>query len=374
LIHKDLDIETNLETFDLSGRIVLRGSVYNFVYQYPSYIWDLDENIKLPLTINNDQTINMFSISPDRELIALKIVSTPINRPILRIVNYSGEQVSNQDITDKDWFFLIGWYDNENVLFSRTIRENNLRLPGPIVIYNPFTEEVTQELSIANFPDAATWVPFTAGWGWGEFTEAMAVYSPGYRFVVYYQDSMEITLRDILKKDTITTLNPGWDTGPPRWISNGEALIIDMFTNQEEYLKGNYCEELFRVNIDGSVEQLTYLTNTFDEVNIKSFRISPDNRYIAFWLNTNSTIKEYKLALFDIQAKEVWIYDNILIPISESYAPVWSPSSNQIMVFGIEGEQGKERNRTILIDLEEYYAIELALDVLPVGWIFDETP
>jgi hypothetical protein len=357
---------------NLSGCIFLKGAALGFLSQYPSYILNLMDFSKDNIMINSDERIEFFSISPDHKNLAITIASTPIDSDVLRIINSNGEEILRIDYSDKDWFSLIGWFDENHLLFSRNMRskDNELKIPGPIVVFNPFNQKIIQELSISNFPEAATWVPFISESPWAEYSEAMASYSPDLKYVIYLNDTMEIILRDVELQTTILNLDSGWFAGPPRWRSDSQSFIIDRYLDEDNYRKEIFDEELFQIDIAGTVKRLSTFTDTFNGVRIDDFTLSPDQKLVAFWINTDGESPQKNLAVFQIETNILTIFENISLPIYENgYPPVWSPDNSQIMVVFIESGQNETVFSTLLVDLKEPTATLLAHDVIPGGWM-----
>ena len=227
-----------------------------------------------------------------------------------------------------------------------------------------------------NYPETDSAIPPRIGWK--EFTTTLAAYSPDFNYVAYYTGSNAIMLYDIRQKEVLLTLYPEWDFvplwgyGPPRWASNSKNFFIDMNTNLNLFAKGIWSEEIFRVSITEEQERLTYLADQYPEVAIESLMVSPDDKKIAFWISTDTSNPNLTLAILEIATKRTKILDGITFNVADTFmppSPIWAPDSNQLMV-NIRDEA--TRFTTILIDLEENSATELAWDTKPIGWLYDQ--
>ncbi len=369
VIHETPEIENELTTANLTGKIV----VINDDLPYFSHIWDLDENTKTTIHSNSQEDIYDCVISPDRKSIALRLSGSPNNKKILRIIDYEGKQILEEFFTYQNRVYLIEWYDNNHLVFEQIrIENNNLVFPWDLVIYDPFTQEKLKELSITSYPGSAKWKP--PRFDWGEYSNSLAVYSPDYGYVVYYQDDLKITLRDIKEEKTIVTLDPGWDTGPPRWVPGGKSFIIDMYTDHEAYLKDFYLEEMFRVNLAGEIERLTFLTEVFPEVIIESYQVSPSGEKIAFWIMTNSTNPIFYLAVIETETKQIRIFESVIYYAGGTFdpdIPIWSPDSSQIMI--ATRSDGEETCANILV-VQDNSVLQLGCGFGFAGWLYDDTP
>ncbi len=369
VIHETSEVENDLSNVNLSGRIVIISD------DWPdfSYIWDLDENTKTTFHSNSQEDIYDCVISPDRKSIALRLSGSPNNKKILRIIDYKGKQILEEFFTYQNRAYLIEWYDNDHLVFEQIrIENNNLVFPWDLVIYNPFTQEKLKELSITSYPGSAKWRP--PRFDWGEYSNSLAVYSPDYGYVVYYQDDLKITLRDIKEEKIIVTLDPGWDTGPPRWVSDGQSFLIDMYTDHEAYLKDFYLEEMFRVNLAGEMERLTYLTEVFPEVNIESYQASPSGEKIAFWIKTNSTNPIFYLAVMETETKQIRIFESVIYYAVGTFGPglpIWSPDSSQIMIATRSDDEEICAN---ILDVQDNSVLQLGCGFSFAGWLCDDTP
>jgi hypothetical protein len=361
-LKSDLIVLEGMSILDLSNQI-------SFPMQNPSYFWDFSTGQKQELTIAENQEIRSFAISPDNLLLAYWVSTYPRGPNILRIVDNSGKLVSETTHSNRTWFTLIGWYNEQHVMFDKMIfTEDHYRiLPWPVVVYDPFTENIVMELSVS--PRAG--VQSVPAYPWDRNTYTSAVYSPDFQYVVIVNNVYNLVLWDIRNNSAINEFTTNtYEFGPPTWSAGGLFFVTDRRVDPE-LSEGKEQEELFQIDLQGKEEQLTYFSDYFAESRIAGFSLSPDERYIAFNLSTEKTDPDYKIALFDKENREIRIYSNLISYHFSAYvpylSPVWSPDSNQIMA--AVNKEGSEGYRTVLIDLEENYAVELAEDVKPVGWM-----
>jgi hypothetical protein len=130
--------------------------------------------------------------------------------------------------------------------------------------------------------------------------------------------------------------------------------------------KGGY--DLYKVSRDGELTRLTYLTiqNAAEE---KAITISPNEQFIAFWLNLNADNTYLgDLSILDIESG---VITNLCI--SDDYginvAPIiWSPDSNYLVISMVD-EKPPYTIKVILIDLIENTAYSIDKNIMVGGWV-----
>jgi hypothetical protein len=363
----------------IRGRVVLEGmSILDLSYatsfpvQGPSYIWDLETGDKWELSIEEDyQRIDYFAISPDNSLLACWIETADGVTSFLRIVDNQGQILSETAHSYKEWFGMIDWYDDEHLMFDENNYTDSLdrESPGPFVVYNPFTQKTVAMLSSRVLPDAPFYSPGIPSWG-GHYYSQM-VLSPDHKSIAYLQAPLQLGFYNYDEQKLISSIDPNTsDFGPPDWSQDGTFFVVDVDVDTRPYY-GFVGKEFFLANINGDVERLTYLANTYEKVEISGFQLSPDGKTIAFNLLTDETDSEFRVAIFDLETKNLVVFENLVSFKFPDYnpcrPPVWSPTSTQFMAT-IYKDDG-EGFRTVLVDIEDGFIIELAEDVKPVGWM-----
>ncbi len=364
--------------YDLNGRIVLVGlEVTNKMY-YPVYIMDLDDGTSHYLNTDPFWTVTVY-ISPDHRKIAVKFKVSNSIGSVLQLIDNQGEEIGyqriirgeidSQSVTDLILTSLLGWYDNDNIVIDSVNFGDDIRI-GPIIIYNPSSKKVTGTYQISGYPDAD--ITYVSRPGWGEYSTSHAVYSPDYRYVVYAQLDGDITLQDIENNKSILTLDHAYLVSP-QWDHDSRDFFTVRFTDEEKWKKGIYTCEFFRVDIDGKIQQLTRLMDVFPAADIRSFALSPDEKKIAFWLSTDPSKQDFNLAILDLDQGQVTLFEGIEFNPQRATArvrePVWLANNQQILV-ALEAEE--TYFRTVLVDLEEGWAMTIMENSYPIGWVVDE--
>jgi len=98
--------------------------------------------------------------------------------------------------------------------------------------------------------------------------------------------------------------------------------------------------------------------------NTGAFSLSPDNKYLAFWMY-DETNTNWSLSTLNLQTKVV--IDTCIKSKYFPKTPVWSPDSQNIAVevFG----KGGSSTEVLLIEPERKLAVQIAKDARPVGWL-----
>ncbi len=369
-----VDIDTDLDAYDLNGCIVLQGNDQkaptHIVYpvQFPSFILDLDDGTKWELGIQPEESFRGMSISPDLRRLAFHVFSYETYREKIVITDANGQIDIEIPITDKNIGGPIGWYDSEHLLLNWIEYDQYLLMPGDLLIFDPETGVVQETLSIRDFPEPYSSLP---DWEWLELNYTVAAYNFADDLVVYRQREFWITLLDMMTNEVIAVLDKeSACSGAPRWSADGEYFAIDFS------LTPHACrdEELYVVDHQGNMNQMTFLSEQYDYVQISSYSWSPDGQKIAFWVNLENVESDHLLALLDIETKAVELFTNIRFhPLGRGpvHRPVWSPDGSQIMVNSMLDD---ENFQAILMDLDKGFRMQIAENMLPIGWMVDDTP
>jgi len=140
------------------------------------------------------------------------------------------------------------------------------------------------------------------------------------------------------------------------------------------------------VNKDGNVTRLTYLADEFDDFSLSGYVWSPDGTNIAMWLsavpNAYSDLPSkysgvFRLAIFNVPTKQLTSY---CVPgFNELAKIVWSPDGQQLLVSAWNMEKSNKTVNpirtiydTVLVDLSKGYAVKIADETVPIGWLNDK--
>lgn len=333
------------------------------------------EAARPPSTIGVHGSDRLFdpTVSPGGRLLAYNRVSYDSQGEItadkLEIVDADGTVRAGM-LWQKGWAG-FHWLDEERLVIlvaSTNLLERESSL-SYLVVY-PFTGQ--QEPITATPPDVYDIdpVPYWNGWG-------PQVYEPTLTRVAYLQlvDGVEWAhaLWDRQSAQTLVSFRTFDPERQPVWSPSAAQFV----------LAGNPIEnrawpkfELYAFDRAGGMRKLTNLTARYPTTYIQSYSWSPDERYIAFWLNTDIQLDQDQhfgqqtLAVLDTQTLHV---TNYCLPGDFSTsravlvsAPIWSPDSQQLLV---EHRYSEQASRVILVDLVREFAAQIADNAEPVGWM-----
>jgi len=328
-----------------------------------------------PATIGAQGSDRLFdpTVSPQGRFLAYRRVKYDTQGDIvardLEIVDADGAVRASLP-WQKDWAG-FHWLDEERLVIlvaSTNLLERESSLSYLVVF--PFTGQ--QEPITATPPDVYDIdpVPYWNGWG-------PQVYEPTLTRVAYLQvvEGIEwaYALWDRQSAQTLVSFRtfdperqPVWSPGATQFVLAGNPI------ENRAWLKF----ELYAFDRAGGMRKLTNLTAHYPNTYIQSYSWSPDERYIAFWLNTDlqpdqdQYFGQQSLAVLDTQTLQVTNYclpgdfstsRAVLVP-----APIWSPDSRQLLV---ENRYSEQASRVLLVDLVRNFAAQIADNAEPVGWM-----
>lgn len=320
------------------------------------------------------------NISPDGRFMAYYRITTNTQKDIIErelIVSDANGQPIQMIPWEKSWHDLISWATDDRIVISLLgIDEDGVRKPFSILALNPFTgEQVVMPPSFSEMLyTPSTVLPYWDGW-------VGVVYDPSLSFAVYPRfvgdDNKKFTygLWDVTTNELVisfddvfssyTTFN---DIFPkPWWSPDGSEFVFSNYVISPERVD----TELYSVNRTGQVEKLTHLAP--DAYLFDSFSWSPNQRYIATYIyESGLKDKSATVAIFDTVSH---IVINYCLPVTyggDEYGlvhpsvPVWSPDSTQFLV--VDWYE-KSHRRVILVDIVDGFAVQIAEDMEPVGWM-----
>lgn len=279
---------------------------------------------------------------------------------------------------EDSWRFLSTWLDDEHLLLSRERGEGK---NDSLIVLNPFTSEQHLEL-LPDYPGIYTYDPEPH---WQRFNKSKTVYDATLSRVVYpvFTHSLEqLILWDRQAGLPITVISgtisfgvtPQWSLDGQRFIISGPSTLLSSRPQPDPFFEH---QELYSVSRSGEIVRLTYLTDEYSSVRFSEYVWSPDGRYIAFRLDGPESYPDiYSTAPPQMGGR--WVVMDMVTQKITDYclpgglsvvAPVWSPDSRQIVVEDYYQSTPPFRSNVYLIDITQNFAVKIAEDVTPFGWM-----
>lgn len=380
-----LEILPEIPTDDtLTGVIVL--GTYDDTPPYTSYLLNIKTKEKIPLLGRVDENIGSYSVSPDGKWLAYYSYSQKEDHTArLVIMGSNGRPIKDRLVSTLNWMGMIGWVNNQQLLFEKYDSEKIFKSPLTTIVYNPFSTE-QYEIS-PSLPGIQQNLPQWPDWDEYKYTEIVP--SPALSFIVYQANDGKSVLwdRESEKEIGFFLNDEHYYLEKPVWSPDGSLFLKDNIIPQHATsMKSPWNTELFSMNLAGNVNQLTNFSSQLSNTSIFDYTWSPNMGYVAFWLRSepstirNSTGTGHSLAILNMKSKKVidFCIESIdvvtisgggtLIGPFENPA-LWSPDSQKLLVFV---SNGKDKGMTILVNLEKNYAAKIAEDMLPMGWLTNE--
>jgi hypothetical protein len=287
------------------------------------------------------------SVSPDRRLLAY---IEEYGSDSLEVRSLDGQQ--HWSIVYREhWGSFAYWLDAERVVIDYwrgSKEETDWSNHIGVAIVNIYTGQIT-ELD-------ATALEF--------LRMPYPIYDPTLTRVVYHRSTpMEfesLVLWDMQAGQELWRLEIGeqlWYI-QPNWAPDGKNFAVG---GPPEIYADVF--ELFTVTRDGQATQVTHFGEAgLEEATVYQPQWSPDGRYIAFWFDDS-------LAIYDVATETVTDY---CIPAKNIEGFIyWSPDSRQLAAnSGVVLDNGP--TRTIVVDILENKAVEVAKEYSVLGWMVVE--
>ena len=189
---------------------------------------------------------------------------------------------------------------------------------------------------------------------------------------IYKGGNGSINVLDLNSNSIIAHISDGYEREAiARWQPTTEVAAVVASISPKQNLH-SLPDEIFIVEKDGQLRQLTHLYDTFGlPLSIENLSWSPDGSKIAFWIldkeaNTTLMVADYKTG--NIVNHCILNVLGASFPISVS-APVWSPDSKYLMV---ENRYATDKNRVLIVDLSTNTAFPITENASPVGWMIEK--
>ena len=354
---------------------------------YEGFFLNLKTGEKTLLRGGDTQVLSSASVSPNGKLLAYFLMTEKPYMARLVIMGINGNPMLDRVVSGHDWFDMVGWVDNRQLMFDRyewDSGSNYLVRPLDAILYDPF--EKTQKELLSDFPGIWT----LESPHWNEFSLIEASYDPTLSYVVYPQNGPKLVLWDLQQKQQIAVFDTNVFFGSaPRWSPDGQKFLThNSIESDQSGATDNTRQELYSIDTKGNVQQLTHLATLYERAQITKYSWSPDGRLVAFWIRTepdnypgssSNSNHPFRLAILDLQTQLVTNYClsgdvTVLNPkggiIGNSpNTPIWSPDSSSLLIHSPKGEKN---GMTVLVDIEQGSAVQIADNMLPIGWLVSE--
>lgn len=316
-----------------------------------AYLLDLSSVKKRPFPSNPQKAIPPLnlSISPDHRWVSYFGAATSSSTGYSLVIrSYDGKSVfqySPKDETSQ----LAYWLDNDWLVLVKHVKGEITR---PVIV-NIFTGDENEMLP--NFP-----MQLENDYSWYTWPSTM-IYNADLSKLIYIKDSGRYSLV-LWSQQTNQALleipNYHFHITPPKWSNSGNELV---YIEGPEISPDKAQDELVLVTASGGREQLTQLASSVTPVDLTSYSWSPDDHFLAFWMNK-------ELSIIDLKSKSITNYC-IASNTPAPGHPSWSPDGRYLAV-GIIDQTG--RSKSIIVDLKNEISMVIAEDVVPVGWLVSE--
>jgi hypothetical protein len=272
--------------------------------------------------INQDGMLRSYLISPDMKHLLVEVC----NNGCKYVLKNSVETI-NTTPSQSDWV-LWQWLDNKRVIILSRIEPHN------VMLLDPFTGNI--EKFGLDLPD-----PYTIHQTNIESIIPIS-FNPSLSTVLFYEEKPKgkLVLWSIDNAREIASLpyTVGRSVSFSPWSPDGQRYVT--VSPNPRVTKAN---ELFEINIDGFITQLTHYNQENEFANVASPVLSPDNQHIAFWLkistasNSNPEDLPQYLAIMDTFSLETKI-------LCQTYSTPYYPSSS--VFWSSDGQQLIANTRT----------------------------
>lgn len=312
------------------------------------FSWNSLENKTLVKDAENI-FIDFFTSSPDGKWLAYIQGDLDNGKKSLLILSNNGEICKNiqVDLTKAPSY----WLNNSQLLLSHWGNKE-----GTQFVLNPFTgEEIELSINITDFHiDAYRMMSW----------EHAIIYSPNLKQAVYLGSPADIVLINTDSFSEIKRISPSpVSEAVPEWHPNGKEFVIayaDIFIN--------WKIELYRINSEGEMKQLTNLSNHYKDSRFQGYKWSPNGRYLAFWLET-MPIENPGIFEFGILDTNTGMVKNSCIQgVTRGYPRFfWSPNSDYLLIGRYLGNEVLIPN-VILFNIKENSVTDIGNNLFPIGW------
>jgi hypothetical protein len=355
---QDLFIQDQpVESLQLEGSVVLQSEYYDDspsrAYYSQIHIWDLENGDKRVLAPEG-MSVETALVSPGRNWIAYEISK---GRPTVvkdleafrqeeRLLypfileDQDGEEFTGIfDQVGRSYF--VEWANDNDMIIGRSNEGTHERLA-----FNPFSG------ALQPLPEDPNDM-YLFGW----HLTWLTVYDPSLTFRLYLNDSYEIALENMTTGEVVGAY-PGSST-KPQWLPH-EPIFLARLPGKD---KDGW--DLYSISIDGDQRKVVDVVSNLTRGGITRVEVSPDGKKVAFWVTKDLYYGGLRLGVVDLETLETTIYN--LTSVIRLHEPgiVWSPDGTKLLVEVITVEE----QQVFLADLEAGWAVKIADDMSPIGWL-----
>jgi Tol biopolymer transport system component len=256
------------------------------------------------------------------------------------------------------WGAISRWLPDNRLIIRRALTTGWYSSYTAKLVLNPFKGTIVElpsdPVDIYNLYPVYDW----SGIG-------MISYSPSLTQRMYASNEPDIVLEDLLTHQK-TSFMATMDSAP-EWSPDGKLVLM---SGALDYTSGSSSSELLVVNQQGEAQVLTNLNTIGLETYNANYTWSPDGQKIAFWVHApnHQDYNHVNPAVLDVVSGNVTIFK---IESRGNGLPtlIWSPDGRQLLM-GLNWREGDQyREKTILVDLEKLWVVEIANGKMAVGWL-----
>ncbi|MEP7135481.1 MAG: hypothetical protein ABI904_11170 [Chloroflexota bacterium] len=343
---------THPNGYELTGTLALR-SLSSTTLGLSLSLLDLKSDSSKEIDTAN-QSIDDADVSPSGQTLAYQWFNNTTSKWEIVLLNSAGEQQKIAWSSSEQDFGLYGLSNDHQVIIVKD---------GIYFIVNPY-QGLQEKYDPLDFPDFDTssirnfFVSF-------DLTARRAIYK-----------HFDIIILDLNTKTIIARIKDTYDRSPIfDWQpSNGLIALVGSNTSIARPLGSPIPDEIFIVEQNGQVRQLTHLYESFSQnLEINGLSWSPNGEQIAFWLNDGPS---ETLMVADALTGRVVNYcissDLFLFPIGLP-APIWSPDGNKLLVENRyapdKNNPAQNKSNLLIVDLQSKIAFPIAENQNPAGWM-----
>jgi hypothetical protein len=338
---------------------------------YVPYLSDLSNSNKKDLRFEPGIAPFDIIISPNRKLAAMTMLTRihPSQTTKLLIVDAMGV-VKKEFAWKSEWGRITAWLDDHRILIAK---QADLKLS----IYNP-EAVILLDIDAGEDSEIQAIYPDLNQVEYVNWNLINYIYSPDLTRVMYPTSKVDpgyvnyVALWDIENEQVLATLPVELtETSLPQWSPDGSQILISgLAAKPGENSTVWRGQELFTIDTDGKVTQLTHFTDYYPgTIAIEKYTWSPDGQNIAFWLQTEQ-MKQPQLVTFNVSSGKAINHCISALPFHAASKPIWSPLGDYLVIDHQESLNAV--SQTLLMNIPQNAVAQIAEGITPVGWMTTE--